>query len=114
MRIAQREQEAYSLEFGLAEVNCRYVSFEFFHLQICPLVPHFRPLAAIGTDVYIFSAFKYGSSEFSVFPVFPDLPERLLFQVAEFVLRVLVKATGCHESVPGNNRIMPESPAVIG
>ena len=43
----------------------------------------------------------------------PDLGEGLGFEVAQLVLGVFVEAAGCHQSVPGNDRILPESPASV-
>jgi hypothetical protein len=46
------------------------------------LIPHFCSFTAVGADIDMLAALEDRGPELPVFPVFPNLAERLFFQVA--------------------------------
>src|SRR5580700_72777 len=43
----------------------------------------------------------------------PNLLERFPFQITQRMFRILIKTTGYHHAIPGNNRCVPQTPAMI-
>ena len=78
------------------------------------LTPHFHAFGAVGADVNIFPALQNACPEVFVVFILPQLFKALLFEIAKLVLGILVKTAWNHSPVPGDHRVMPKAPAVVG
>ena len=75
--------------------------------------PNFGPLAAVGANIDVLAALEDLAAEFHVLFIVPNLFEGFAFKVAKGVLRIFIEAAGHYQAVPGDDRCMPEAPAVI-
>ncbi len=55
------------------------------------------------------TAGQYALPEDPVFRTIPDLPERIVVKIAHNMSGILIETAGNNFTVPGNNRIKPES-----